>query len=325
MYSQEEIKAIVERGLSTLNFKLDPAELYSPIEYILSIGGKRIRPRLCLTTFSLFSNNFTNSVIYPAIALEIFHAFTLIHDDILDNADVRRGQKTIHKKWNQNIAILSGDVMSIKSFEYMAMAPQESLSKVLKLFTRTASQVCEGQQYDMNYEDDPIIAMPDYMNMIGLKTAVLLACSASMGAVLAGAGDKAEKALYNYGYQLGIAFQITDDYLDVYANPSTFGKNIGGDIVNNKKSWMQVECLRRVQGENKKRFDTIMAMGKDQAEEKIRLMTELYNELKVNEAAEQEIIKYYDLAMDEIKSLDLPAAKYEILSGFADEIIRRTK
>lgn len=325
MYSQEEIKAVVEKGISTLNLKLDPRELYEPIEYILSIGGKRIRPRLCLTCFSVFSNDLTNSVIYPAIALEVFHAFTLIHDDIMDKADIRRGQKTIHRKWNENVAILSGDVMSIKAYEYMTMAPVDKVQKALKLFSKTAAQVCEGQQYDMNYEEDPIIAMPDYLNMVGLKTAVLLACSSSMGAILSGAGEKAEKALYNYGYQLGIAFQITDDYLDVYANPTTFGKNIGGDIVNNKKSWMQVECIRRVQGENKKRFDNIMAMGADKAEEKIRLMTELYEELGVNKAAEEEIDKYYDLAMAEIKDLGLSESNIEILAKFASAIIKRTK
>lgn len=325
MYSQEEIKAVVEKGISTLNLKLDPRELYEPIEYILSIGGKRIRPRLCLTCFSVFSNDLTNSVIYPAIALEVFHAFTLIHDDIMDKADIRRGQKTIHRKWNENVAILSGDVMSIKAYEYMTMAPVDKVQKALKLFSKTAAQICEGQQYDMNYEEDPIIAMPDYLNMVGLKTAVLLACSSSMGAILSGAGEKAEKALYNYGYQLGIAFQITDDYLDVYANPTTFGKNIGGDIVNNKKSWMQVECIRRVQGENKKRFDNIMAMGADKAEEKIRLMTELYEELGVNKAAEEEIDKYYDLAMAEIKDLGLSESNIEILAKFASAIIKRTK
>ncbi len=325
MYTSEEIKEVVDKSISIINLKKEPQELYKPLEHTLSIGGKRIRPRLCLLCCSLFSKRLEKCHIYPAMAIELFHAFTLIHDDIMDNADKRRGQLTIHKKWGENTAILSGDVMSIIAYEYLAEAKPELLPKALVLFTKTAREVCEGQQFDMNYEKIPYITMDDYIKMIGLKTAVLIAFSAKLGALLAGADDETANALYNYGYQLGIAFQITDDYLDVYADHNTFGKNIGGDIVNNKKSWMQVECIKQIQGEGKDRFNKIMAMGAERAEEKITLMKELYSEYGIKEAAEKEIEKYYSSAMSELKDLSLSRVQLKLLSDFATDLINRNK
>ena len=228
MLNLNEIGQLVEKTLFTLELEKEPKELYGPIAYILSIGGKRIRPKMCLAAHSLFSSKVDRDVLYPAIALDVFHAFTLIHDDIMDKADMRRGQLTIHKKWNDNIAILSGDVMSIQAYEYLAYAPKEVLPAVMKVFTQTAIQVCEGQQFDMNFEDCPIITMDEYLKMIGLKTAVLIACSAKIGALIGGASEEEAQALYDFGYQLGIAFQITDDYLDVYADPNVFGRILVG-------------------------------------------------------------------------------------------------
>ena len=325
MLNLNEIGQLVEKTLFTLELEKEPKELYGPIAYILSIGGKRIRPKMCLATYSLFSNKVDRDILYPAIALDVFHAFTLIHDDIMDKADMRRGQLTIHKKWNDNIAILSGDVMSIQAYEYMAYAPQEVLPAVMKVFTKTAIEVCEGQQYDMNFEDTPFITMEDYLKMIGLKTAVLIACSAKIGALIGGASEAQAQALYDFGYQLGIAFQITDDYLDVYADPNVFGKNIGGDITNNKKSWLLVKTMKDAQGEDKEELYAILALSEECAEEKISRMKALYAKLDIASAAEAEIEKYYSAALASLDKLDLDQEKRGIMEEFAHQIVKRQK
>lgn len=325
MLNLNEIGQLVEKTLFTLELEKEPKELYGPIAYILSIGGKRIRPKMCLATYSLFSNKVDRDILYPAIALDVFHAFTLIHDDIMDKADMRRGQLTIHKKWNDNIAILSGDVMSIQAYEYMAYAPQEVLPAVMKVFTKTAIEVCEGQQYDMNFEDAPFITMDDYLKMIGLKTAVLIACSAKIGALIGGASEAQAQALYDFGYQLGIAFQITDDYLDVYADPNVFGKNIGGDITNNKKSWLLVKTMKDAQGEDKEELNAILALSEECAEEKISRMKALYAKLDIASAAEAEIEKYYSAALASLDKLDLDQEKRGIMEEFAHQIVKRQK
>ncbi len=323
--SIKDIDKYLKKGIEEINLGGDPKELYDPIEYIFSIGGKRIRPRLCLLTYSLFGDKIDSSIINPALAIEIFHTFTLIHDDIMDKADMRRGKETIHKKWNDNIAILSGDVMSIQAYQFISQAPAEHLSAALALFNRTAAQVCEGQQYDMNFEDIPIISMDDYLKMIGLKTAVLIACSAKMGAVLAGAPEQAAQLLYDYGYLLGIAFQIADDYLDNFGDPKVFGKNIGGDITNNKKSWLFVECYNTVSGEQKERWEKIVAMGEDRAQEKIAAAQAIYTELGIKEKAEKEIDKYYKQAIEKVQQLNLPAEQHDALVQFARKMTFRDK
>ena len=323
--SIKDIDKYLKKGIEEINLGGDPKELYDPIEYIFSIGGKRIRPRLCLLTYSLFGDKIDSSIINPALAIEIFHTFTLIHDDIMDKADMRRGKETIHKKWNDNIAILSGDVMSIQAYQFISQAPAEHLSAALALFNRTAAQVCEGQQYDMNFEDIPIISMDDYLKMIGLKTAVLIACSAKMGAVLAGAPEQAAQLLYDYGYLLGIAFQIADDYLDNFGDPKVFGKNIGGDITNNKKSWLFVECYNTVSGEQKERWEKIVAMGEDRAQEKIAAAQAIYTELGIKEKAEKEIDKYYKQAIEKVQQLNLPAEQHDALVQFAKKMTFRDK
>lgn len=325
MLNLNEIGQLVEKTLFTLELEKEPKELYDPIAYILSIGGKRIRPKMCLAAHSLFSSKVDRDVLYPAIALDVFHAFTLIHDDIMDKADMRRGQLTIHKKWNDNIAILSGDVMSIQAYEYMAYAPKEVLPEVMKVFTQTAIQVCEGQQFDMNFEDCPIITMDEYLKMIGLKTAVLIACSAKIGALIGGASEEEAQALYDFGYQLGIAFQITDDYLDVYADPNVFGKNIGGDITNNKKSWLLVKTMKEAVGEDKDELNAILALSEKQAEEKIARMKALYNKLDIAAAAEKEIDKYYSSALASLAKVEMDDDKRGMMEEFAHQIVKRQK
>lgn len=325
MYTLQELKEIVTKGLSALDFNREPSDLYNPLGYMISIGGKRLRPVTCLMTYNLFSDRIEKPVLYPAMALEVFHGFTLIHDDIMDKADIRRGQPTVHKKWNNNIAILSGDVMSIMAYELLASCPAEKLSEVLALFSKTAAQVCEGQQYDMNFEHLPFITMDDYLSMIGLKTAVLIACSAKMGALIAGADAKIANALYDFAYTLGIAFQIQDDYFDTFGQSSIFGKNIGGDIMNNKKTWLLVETFRRTNNAQKERLAQLMAMTEENAAEKIEGMQQLYIEAGIKQAAEEAIAEYHKKALAIIEQLDLTATQKEHLEAYANYLVNRNK
>ena len=214
MIQEKHIEEALKQLFGTLTFTPEPAGLYDPLRYMMEIGGKRIRPRLCLTTYSLYKDDLTEEILSPAAALEVFHSFTLIHDDIMDKADVRRGVPTVYKKWNENTAILSGDVMSIESYKLLAKAPASVLPEALALFSKTAAEVCEGQQYDMDFEDMESVPMEDYLKMIGLKTAVLIACSAKMGALIGGASAQECDLLYKFGYDIGLAFQIADDWLD---------------------------------------------------------------------------------------------------------------
>ncbi len=325
MYTLKELSDIVEKGICTLNLKKEPIELYAPIEYMFSIGGKRIRPRLALLAASLFTDQLSDDIIYPALGMEIFHAFTLIHDDIMDKADIRRGQPTVYKKWDENIAILSGDVMSIMAYQYICKAEAGKLPQVLELFSDTAAKVCEGQQYDMNYENTPVVTMEDYEMMIGLKTGVLLACSAKLGAVLGGASKQDAQALYDYGYMLGLAFQITDDYLDTFGDPAIFGKSIGGDITNNKKTWLYIDALRHEDAGLRERFVQAMELGEDKAEEKIALVQKLYIEMGVKEHAEKVIEKYFAAAMAKIANLPISVDAKHLLEEYATMITYRKK
>lgn len=325
MFTISELDKYVENGLSALNLKLDPKELYEPIEYMISIGGKRLRPELCLLTYNLFSDKMEKSILYPAIALEIFHGFTLIHDDIMDQAELRRGQQTVYRKWDNNIAILSGDVMSIKAYELLAECPAQVLPQALSLFTRTAAQVCEGQQYDMNFESIPYITMEDYIGMISLKTAVLIACSAKMGALIAGADEKVSQALYDFAFDLGIAFQIQDDLFDTFGQGNVFGKKIGGDILNNKKTWLLVESFRIADNAQRQQLDEIISIPLEKGDEKIARMQQMYNTLGIREGAAKAIMKYYESALDKIAGVGFNLSQLEQLHNFANKLIKRIK
>ena len=233
MIQETHIDTALKELFDNLTFTPEPAGLYDPLRYMIQIGGKRIRPRLCLTAYALYKDSFCEEILTPAAAIEVFHSFTLIHDDIMDKADVRRGVPTVYRKWDENTAILSGDVMSIESYKMIAKAPAAVLPEVLKLFSNTAAEVCEGQQYDMDFENMAQVPMDEYLKMIGLKTAVLIACSAKMGALIGGADDRTCDLLYRFGYDLGLAFQIRDDMLDVIGNAEELGKAVGVDAVKN--------------------------------------------------------------------------------------------
>ena len=325
MIQEKHIEATLKEMFANLKFTQEPSGLYDPLRYMIEIGGKRIRPRLCLTAYSLFKDTFTEEILSPAAAIEVFHSFTLIHDDIMDKADVRRGVPTVHKKWDENTAILSGDVMSIESYRMIAKAPAAALPAVLALFSDTAAQVCEGQQYDMDFEDMDCVPMEDYMKMIGLKTAVLIACSAKMGALIAGASDEQADLLYKFGYDLGLAFQIADDWLDTYADPEVFGKAIGGDIVNNKKSWLLTRALEKA---GKEKLADALAMPvstETEKEAKIAAVKAIYGELGIGDEALMEIQRLHAQAMESVEKLNLGMLKSEMLHRYADMLLGRRK
>ena len=325
MIQETHIEEALKEMFANLKFTAEPAGLYDPLRYMIEIGGKRVRPRLCLTAYALYKDSFTEEILSPAAAVEVFHSFTLIHDDIMDKADVRRGVPTVYRKWDENTAILSGDVMSIESYRMIAKAPAKAVPAVLELFSTTAAQVCEGQQYDMDFENLDQVPMEDYLKMIGLKTAVLIACSAKMGAIIAGASEKDAELLYRFGYDLGIAFQIADDWLDTYGDTKVFGKAIGGDIVNNKKSWLLTRALEKAGTE---RFAEALAMPVGTEEEKqakISAVKAIYDELGIGDEAMKEIQRFHEQALGYAGQLGLGKIRYEMLHRYADMLLGRRK
>lgn len=335
MITEKHIEQAVKDLFAGLEFTLEPKGLYDPLRYMIEIGGKRIRPHLCLLAYSLYRDGeFDESILQPAAALEVFHSFTLIHDDIMDKADIRRGVPTVYRKWDENTAILSGDVMSIDSYKRIAKAPASVLPQALELFSTTAAQVCDGQQYDMDFEDREVVPMEDYLKMIGLKTAVLIACAAKMGALIAGACDSDCSHLYSFGYDLGLAFQITDDWLDTYGDEKVFGKAIGGDILNNKKTWLMIKALEKAAEEPEgsakglKSLLEAMKMPVDTEQEraaKIRCVKDIYDSLNVGEDAQKEISRLHAQALAYASALNLPEEEYIKLHNYAARLIGRNK
>ena len=323
MIAQKTINAAIQQLFENIAFTRKPEGLYDPLRYMTGIGGKRLRPTLCLTAYGLFRDDITPQILEPAAGLEVFHTFTLIHDDMMDKSPLRRGQKTVWVKWNPDTAILSGDVMCIDSYRRMAAAPAEALPRVLDLFSQTAAEVCEGQQYDMEFESREYVPMDEYMTMTGLKTAVLIACSAQMGALIAGAPDSACRALYDYGYKLGLAFQIADDYLDAYGDEKVFGKPIGGDILNAKKSWLTVRAMEKAGiGEVAAALAVEARTDADKAA-KIAAVKAIYDREGVAGEAQAEIRRLSREAMEAVAAFD--PEQRERLSDFAEKLIGRAK
>ena len=322
MISELQIDESIKSLFSEISFSQEPAALYDPLRYMIDCGGKRLRPRLCLIVYSLFKDELNDEILQPAAGLEVFHTFTLIHDDIMDKSPLRRGNPTVWTKWGEDGAILSGDVMCIDSYKRISHAPEAVIGKVLKLFSNTAAQVCEGQQYDMDFEALDKVSMDQYMQMIGLKTAVLIACSAKMGALIAGADDEDAGTRYRYGAALGLAFQIADDWLDAFGNEKVFGKPIGGDIINKKKCWLTIKASEL----DGAAMDEAMAMPVDTDEQKsakIKAVKDIYVRLGVDKMAQEEILRLTEEAMDAVEELDLGKVRYEMLKRFADKLIGR--
>lgn len=303
--SADKLLHALENHIQGFSYGESPQELYEPISYIMSLGGKRIRPLLTLMAYSLYREDY-QKIITPAMAVEVFHNFTLMHDDIMDDAPLRRGNQTVHEKWNANTAILSGDVMLVKAYDMLLEVDTDKLQECIRLFNKTAAEVCEGQQKDMNFETLPTVSEEDYIDMIRLKTAVLLGFALQFGAILAGAPKADALHLYNFGVNIGIGFQLKDDLLDVYADKAKFGKQVGGDIISNKKTFLLLKAKELAKGNTKTLLaNWIEAKDFDKAE-KVGAVTAIYDELGIKELTESKMKEYFDKGFSEFASLEVP-------------------
>lgn len=321
----KQLQQQVEKAIANINWVQEPTGLYQPIDYVLSLGGKRIRPVLTLLACKLFSDD-EKQALSTALAVEVFHNFTLLHDDVMDRADTRRGKPTVHKKWNDNTAILSGDAMLIKAYQLLQQAPADKLPVLLDLFSKTAIEVCEGQQYDVDFENDLAVQLPQYIEMIRLKTAVLLAAALKMGAIIGGASQQDADALYHYGINLGLAFQLRDDYLDSFGDPAVFGKKIGGDICCNKKTFLMITALQTASEEQ--RNELLQWIGCTDAtchEQKIKAVLNIYQDLQIDIRCEEAIRAYFEKSVGSLKDVQLSDNKKDILIKFANDLMGRTK
>lgn len=322
MLSYTNSYSLIEEALSELSLQRNPIKLYEPIDYILSIGGKRIRPSLSLMACSMFTDNIQEAI-PSALAIEVFHNFTLLHDDIMDNAPIRRNNPTVHSKWDMNTAILSGDAMMILSYELLQKSSQKVLPEIFRLFTKTALEVCEGQQYDMDFEQQMNVSVDEYLEMIRLKTAVLIAASLAIGAIVGGASKENVHALYECGQNLGIAFQLQDDYLDIFAEKTDFGKTRGGDIAANKKTYLLLSALN---SDKTKLLDELhywLGQKSDNREEKIEAVSKLYKKLGVDRQTMQLAEKYFKHAEKALDSISVPAARKTELISLLNKLIKR--
>ncbi|MDR1981589.1 MAG: polyprenyl synthetase family protein [Tannerellaceae bacterium] len=322
MLSFNEILQRIEAEIKRLRFDCPPAGLYAPIEYILSLGGKRIRPAFVLSACNLYSDDIEEAV-KPALSLEVFHNFTLLHDDLMDGADRRRGKPTVHTLWNDNTAILSGDAMLIVAYQLISASGSRYLKALLDLFTATALEICGGQQYDMEFESLTDVTEADYIEMIRLKTAVLLACGLKMGAIAGDAPAEDADHLYRYGINIGLAFQLKDDLLDVYGDPATFGKNIGGDIVCNKKTFLLVNALRRADGRQKEELIRWLDAKTIDPQQKIKAFRALYDRLQLRELTESKIRYFYHEALSHLTQLHVAEERLVVLNGVSDSLLYR--
>lgn len=315
-----EILQMIGRAVESLDWERSPRELYAPIEYTLALGGKRIRPALSLMAADMFDADL-QTVMPAALALEVFHNFTLLHDDVMDKAPLRRGRATVHEKWNENTAILSGDVMSIEAYRLLAMVPERHLKSVLDVFTKMAIEICEGQQMDMNFEQQTMVTKDEYIEMIRLKTAVLLASSLKIGALIGGASLENTDLLYDFGINLGLAFQLQDDYLDVYGNEQTFGKAIGGDILCNKKTYMMISALEAAKGDDAELLDKWLASVP--SAEKVAAVTALYTKLHIDEVCRERIDFYHRKALVCLDKLTVNKDRLETLKHLTAKLMTR--
>lgn len=312
----------INNEIAKLDWKREPYGLYEPIEYTLAAGGKRVRPHLAMIASQMFDGK-DEDVLPAALALEVFHNFTLLHDDVMDKADVRRGRPTVHVKWNDNTAILSGDQMLIEAYKLLSGVSADKLLTVLKLFNQMATEICEGQQYDMDFETQEQVTIEEYLKMIRLKTSVLLANALQIGAYIAGADEQAQEALYQFGIAVGLAFQIQDDILDVWGNPATFGKAVGGDISCNKKTFVQLTAMQMANQEQQKQLQDWYSQVLDDNAEKIAAVTAIYNEIGVRSACEKEVNEYTTRALEMLQALPQNSST-EQLRGLADKLHKRS-
>jgi geranylgeranyl diphosphate synthase type II len=327
MTSLQTIKDLQEKinlGLEDIHFGEEPIHLYEPIKYIMSLGGKRLRPLISLLTYQL-SGKEVEHIVKPVLAIEIFHNFTLMHDDVMDRAPLRRGKQTVHEKWNSNIAILSGDTMLVKSYDLLTQVETSLLSQVLQRFNQTAIEVCEGQQLDMDFESRDWVTESAYLEMIRLKTAVLLGFSMEMGGILGGFDEGQTKQLYQIGETMGVGFQLMDDYLDVYADQSKFGKQVGGDIIANKKTYLLIKALELAKDQQKMELMKWLEKSDFDSAKKVMAVTSIYDEIGIPDLTLAKMNKYFDHALEELSNFDADAQAKNLIKQFAQGLMKRDK
>lgn len=312
----------VQQHISNLDWNRQPLGLYEPIGYTLQAGGKRLRPTLVIIANDLFDGD-RDKALPAALAIEIFHNFTLLHDDVMDNAPIRRGKPTVHTRWNTNTAILSGDQMLIEAYSHLSKTPQQCLPQVMSLFTKMATEICEGQQYDVDFEQREDVTIDEYLMMIRLKTSVLLATALQIGALVAGANRQEQQALYNYGINIGLAFQLQDDILDVYGDPLTFGKAIGGDILSAKKTYMLLTALELSNDNQRSQLLSLISRQDLDPQQKINQVTAIYNQLGVREVCEGVMDNYTNIALAELDKINVSDEKKLILTDLARKLLAR--
>lgn len=315
---------MVNRAIKAIPYPAAPGNLYEPIAYTMALGGKRIRPVLVLMACEAVGGD-ADKAVDAAVGLELFHNFTLLHDDVMDNADVRRGQPTVHRRWNANVAILSGDTMLTMASQYMCHVAPEHLAAVNELFNTTAIEIYEGQQYDMDYERRREVSVDEYIKMIRLKTSVLLGCACKLGAIIGGADEQTAQSLYDFGVNLGLAFQLQDDVLDVWGDPATFGKEIGGDIMNNKKTYLMVNAFRLANEEQAGRLRRWYTDDYAMRQEKVPAVTRIYEELGLQEIADRAIGEYTQRALTVLESIEMNAEARESFKALAASLVKRDK
>ncbi|MCQ2202918.1 MAG: polyprenyl synthetase family protein [Bacteroidales bacterium] len=324
MLSIDILRKEIEQEIGNLGFKRAPLGLYEPIEYSMSLGGKRLRPVMCLAACSLFTDDYAKAM-PAALAIEMFHNFTLLHDDVMDNADMRRNEPTVRAKWNDNTAILSGDEMLIEAYKLLSMTDTPAFSLVLSTFSDTATEVCEGQQYDMEFEERDDVRLDEYMEMIRLKTAVLLAGAIKIGALIGGANDADIKSLYDYSIDLGLAFQLQDDLLDTFGDEKTFGKAIGGDIMEGKKTYLLISALQKASAEQRAELEQWLTAKDAPRADKVAAVRSLYESTGAKEATEKKMEELYAKAMNTLKLMEISAEGKRFFADFGDRLLKRKR
>lgn len=322
MRELRDLQLLIDNAVAKLEYPVYPAELYEPIRYILSMGGKRMRPALLLMACDLFGGD-VEKALPPALAIEVFHNFTLMHDDIMDNAPLRRGKVTVHERWNQNAAILSGDVMLIEGYKLMMQVEDRLLRIILDIFNQTAVGVCEGQQLDMDFEVRHDVRIDEYIHMIRLKTAVVLGGALKIGSILGGADLKDAELIAEFGENLGLAFQLQDDLLDVYGSPEKFGKQVGGDIISNKKTYLLIKSLELATAQQAAELNSWIGLKQFDQQEKIAAVTNIYNTVQVRTHAETTMQAYAEKAFTALEKINLPEETKQYLRDFADGLMVR--
>jgi geranylgeranyl diphosphate synthase, type II len=312
----------IQKQISVQSFGKQPDSLYEPIRYILDLGGKRLRPLLVLLGYSLYKKDFRRAVPF-AVAVEAFHNFTLMHDDIMDKAPLRRGKQTVHKKWNVSTAILSGDVMLVKVYEMFSKLEADKFKAVMKVFNKCAAEVCEGQQWDMEFETRSKVSEEEYIEMIRLKTAVLLGFSLELGAILADAPESDRKFLREFGVNIGIGFQLKDDLLDAFGDPKKFGKQVGGDIIANKKTYLLITALAKAEGKSKKELNAWLASTKFKKQDKVEAVKNIYSDLQIPVLTSKKIDHFFKKGFQQLSRVSAHEQRKALLRTFAEQLIER--